>query len=168
MNSKFSRKIKMSQTFTGNAEQPASGVTEVIRCWKENFSILNLRKYQTDFPNFPSKTAKVCWELEFFNCSSQLKTSWQMGSSTTTIIWSPRSLFRRDSCWFAAFQDSQNYQWYGCARIAWFHDTVDGYVSKDYNGWTALGLILLSFLKKTNITLFNSVSRMKGHVPLLK
>lgn len=78
MNSKFSKKIKTSQKFTGNAEQPTSGVTEVIRCWKENFSALNLRKCQTDFPSFPSKTAKVCWELEFFNHSPQFKTSWKM------------------------------------------------------------------------------------------
>lgn len=79
MNSKFSKKIKTSQTFAGNAEQPTSGVTEVIGCWKENFSVLNLRKYHTDFPSSPSKKAKVCWELEFFNRSPQFKTSWQMG-----------------------------------------------------------------------------------------
>lgn len=67
MNFKFSKKVRTSQTFTGNAEQPTSGVTEAIGCWKENFSILDLRKYQTDFPSFHSKTAKVRWELEFFN-----------------------------------------------------------------------------------------------------
>lgn len=72
MNSKFSKKVRTSQTFTGNAEQPTSGVTEAVGCWKEYFSILDLRKYQTDFPSFPSKTAKVCWDLGVLQ---QIKTS---------------------------------------------------------------------------------------------